>query len=153
MISNACTRAIESTIERKEEIDGVDRPRESSNSKMRGRKRRTLMEKENWIRQVSRHNLKSSGRISIPVVREITITTESCIDGGNRGESQLGISRIKSRVVLLAVRTGAAFIGRRQSVPVYRDKIYVARAAHLLPFAARPPFIMHLAAATISVKR
>lgn len=102
---------------------------------------------------MSRHNLKSSGRISIPVVREITITTESCIDGGNRGESQLGISRIKSRVVLLAVRTGAAFIGRRQSVPVYRDKIYVARAAHLLPFAARPPFIMHLAAATISVKR
>lgn len=26
---------------------------------------RLLMEKENWIRQVSRHNSKSSGRISI----------------------------------------------------------------------------------------
>lgn len=71
-----------------------------------GKKRKggTLMEKENWIRQVSRHNLKSSGRISIPV-REITIRVDrGGTEGGNRGESQLGISRIKSRVVLLAVR-------------------------------------------------
>lgn len=108
MISNPRTRLASIESEERRSMVLTDRFKFRANQTIQNARKkeaeRLLMEKENWIRGTTR-NPRGESRYTCKRNNNNTGSWRyRGRRGGGKGESQLGISRIKSRVVSLAVR-------------------------------------------------